>query len=119
MCIPIGLIYRKIKDGALPVRRLSHHAIGLTPRSVSRALVCEKGCEPKNPRCAESGLGCGAVKTGWEPNREPNCCACRPHKIATKRDRKSVVQGKRNIKGAWRNAKKKIERLKRKTGLKQ
>ena len=38
------------------------HSIGLAPCSIRNSFAFEKCLQPKNPRYAESGLGCGAIK---------------------------------------------------------
>ena len=39
--------------------------IGSRPLAATMALVFENGLLPKNPRCADSGDGCGATMTWW------------------------------------------------------
>ena len=49
-----------------------------------------KGREPKKPREALSGEGCGEARIGVEPNMGVRDCAGRPHRIATSGARRST-----------------------------
>ena len=44
---------------------LPHHSTAPRPCASRKALALLNGFEPKNPPCAESGLGCGEVSTRW------------------------------------------------------
>ena len=39
--------------------------MGASPFSRKKRLAAAKCPQPKNPDCAESGLGCGASRTKW------------------------------------------------------
>ena len=55
-------------------------SIGASPCCSNSWLVCEKWRQPKNPRWAESGDGCGAFNTWWRLRsiKLPFFCACDP-----------------------------------------
>mmetsp|Transcript_13836 Transcript_13836/g.55357 ORF Transcript_13836/g.55357 Transcript_13836/m.55357 type:complete len:219 (+) Transcript_13836:746-1402(+) len=68
----------------MPSRRPSVHRIGRAPALASSALQREKGRLPKNPRCAESGDGCGASRRTASAARTRTLrCAWRPQRRNT------------------------------------
>ena len=64
-----------------------HQSMGLRPAASSAALALEKGLLPKNPRCAESGDGCGDSMITWRvlSTRSLFRLADDPHRMNTTR----------------------------------
>ena len=61
----------------------SDQSIGVAPDACSASLARENGREPKNPRDADNGLGCGLAICGMSPSIGASPCASRPHNTAT------------------------------------
>ena len=60
-------------------------SIGSAPCSASMAFARENGFEPKNPLCAESGLGCALSMQGWGVSSGLSVRASRPQRIGYER----------------------------------
>src|SRR5690606_18330198 len=66
-----------------PLAEGSSQSTGSAPIATRYSLTRENGREPKKPRCAESGLGCGLSITGTDPSAARAERASRPHSTAT------------------------------------
>ncbi|STT56046.1 Uncharacterised protein [Klebsiella pneumoniae] len=79
---------------SLSAGRTGIQSIGVSPRSTSHWLVCTKWLQPKKPRCAESGDGCGAFSTQWRWTIDNRAflCAWEPHSRKTTPSQCSLIK---------------------------